>query len=83
MCLAYFTTCYDLSSSQRNTIKQSRKLLWLPCQSNVDCSAMMIDDDTLKQLLRINDELMQLCKTAGWGSDVIFAIRENLRVSGI
>jgi hypothetical protein len=22
---------------------------------------MMIDDDTLKQLLRINDELMQLC----------------------
>jgi len=25
---------------------------------------MMIDDDTLKQLLRINDELMQLCKWA-------------------
>jgi hypothetical protein len=23
---------------------------------------MMIDDDTLKRLLRINDELMQLCK---------------------
>jgi hypothetical protein len=23
---------------------------------------MMIDDDTLNQLLRINDELMQLCK---------------------
>jgi hypothetical protein len=23
---------------------------------------MMIDDDTLKQLPRINDELMQLCK---------------------
>jgi hypothetical protein len=23
---------------------------------------MMIDDDTFKQLLRINDELMQLCK---------------------
>jgi hypothetical protein len=23
---------------------------------------MMIGDDTLKQLLRINDELMQLCK---------------------
>jgi hypothetical protein len=23
---------------------------------------LMIDDDTLKQLLRINDELMQLCK---------------------
>jgi hypothetical protein len=23
---------------------------------------MMIDDDTLKKLLRINDELMQLCK---------------------
>jgi hypothetical protein len=28
----------------------------------VDCSHMMIDDDTLKQLLRINDELLQLCK---------------------
>jgi hypothetical protein len=25
-------------------------------------SHMMIDDDTLKQLLRIDDELMQLCK---------------------
>jgi hypothetical protein len=25
---------------------------------------MMIDDDTLKQLLRINDELLQLCKMA-------------------
>ena len=24
---------------------------------------MMIDDDTLKQLLRINDELMQLCES--------------------
>jgi hypothetical protein len=23
---------------------------------------MMIDEDTLKQLLRINDELLQLCK---------------------
>jgi len=23
---------------------------------------MMIDDETLKQLLRINDELLQLCK---------------------
>jgi hypothetical protein len=23
---------------------------------------MMIDDDTLKQLLRINDKLLQLCK---------------------
>jgi hypothetical protein len=28
----------------------------------VDCFHMMIDDDTLKQLLRINDELLQLCK---------------------
>jgi hypothetical protein len=25
-------------------------------------SEMIIDDDTLKQLLRIDDELMQLCK---------------------
>jgi len=24
---------------------------------------MMIDDDTLKQLLRINDELFQLCRS--------------------
>ena len=24
---------------------------------------MMIDDDTLKQLLRINDDLFQLCKS--------------------
>jgi hypothetical protein len=31
-------------------------------KSNVDWSPMMIDDDTLKQLLRIDDELMQLCK---------------------
>jgi hypothetical protein len=28
----------------------------------VDYSHMIIDDDTLKQLLRINDELLQLCK---------------------
>jgi hypothetical protein len=33
-----------------------------PRQSNVNCSSMMIDDDTLKQLLRINDELLELCK---------------------
>ena len=32
-------------------------------KSNVDCSQMMIDDDTLKQLLRINDALFQLCKS--------------------
>jgi len=25
-------------------------------------TAMMIDDDTLKQLLRISDELLELCK---------------------
>jgi hypothetical protein len=31
-------------------------------KGNVDCPHMMIDDDTLKQLLRINDELLQLCK---------------------
>ena len=31
-------------------------------KSNVDCT-MVIDDDTLKQLLRINDALFQLCKS--------------------
>ncbi len=31
---------------------------------------MMIDDDTLKQLLRINDELMQLCKWLNERRDV-------------
>jgi hypothetical protein len=37
-------------------------LTWPPGKSNVDCFRMIIDDDTLKQLLRINDELFQLCK---------------------
>jgi hypothetical protein len=31
-------------------------------KSNIDSNRMMIDDDTLKQLLRINDGLLQLCK---------------------
>jgi hypothetical protein len=31
---------------------------------------MMIDDDTLKQLLRINDELMQLCKFSNEKRDI-------------
>jgi hypothetical protein len=31
---------------------------------------MMIDDDTLKQLLRIDDELMQLCKWLNERRDV-------------
>jgi hypothetical protein len=39
-----------------------RSAAWPPGKRNVDCSHMMIDDDTLKQLLRINDELLQLCK---------------------
>jgi hypothetical protein len=30
--------------------------------TNDDWTFMMIDDDTLKQLLRISDELLQLCK---------------------
>ena len=38
------------------------KPAWPPGKSNVDYSPRMIDDDTLKQLLRIDDELMQLCK---------------------
>jgi hypothetical protein len=32
-----------------------------PTKQSGKWEAMMIDDDTLKQLLRINDELMQLC----------------------
>ena len=37
---------------------------WLgrPQKVNVGCSDMMIADDTLKRLLRINDGLFQLCK---------------------
>jgi hypothetical protein len=31
---------------------------------------MMVDNDTLKQLLRINDELMQLCKWLNGKRDV-------------
>jgi len=31
---------------------------------------MMIDDDTLKQLLRVNDELLQLCKFLNEKRDV-------------
>ena len=38
---------------------------------------MMIDDDTLKQLLRINHELLQLCK---WLNDIRRPLRKfNLR----
>jgi hypothetical protein len=40
--------------------KQNRKPAWPPGKTNVP--SMMIDDDMLKQLLRINDELFQLCK---------------------
>jgi hypothetical protein len=40
----------------------TRQAAWPPGKSNVDCPRMMIDDDTLKQLLRISDELLQLCK---------------------
>jgi hypothetical protein len=42
------------------------KLLFQPsevAQMGIEsASDMMIDDDTLKQLLRIDDELMRLCK---------------------
>jgi hypothetical protein len=31
---------------------------------------MMIDDDTLKQLLRINDEVLQLCKWLNENRDI-------------
>jgi hypothetical protein len=36
---------------------------------------MMIDDDTLKQLLRIDDELMQLCKWLNEMRDTKIAAR--------
>jgi hypothetical protein len=36
---------------------------------------MMIDDDTLKQLLRINDELLQLCKWLNEKSDLEISSR--------
>ena len=42
--------------------KQSSEAVWPAGKSNVDFAPMIIDDDTLKQLLRINDELLQLCK---------------------
>jgi hypothetical protein len=71
----YFTIGYDLSSSRSNTTKQSRKSAWPPGKSNVDCSPMMIDDDTLKQLLRINDELLQLCKLLNEKRDMETASR--------
>ena len=35
----------------------------------------MIDDDTLKQLLRINDELLQLCKWLNGKSDLEISSR--------
>ena len=36
---------------------------------------MMIDDDTLKQLLRINDELFQLCKFLNEKRDIETSFR--------
>ena len=36
---------------------------------------MMIDDDTLKQLLRINDELFQLCKLLNEKRDIEISSR--------
>ena len=36
---------------------------------------MMIDDDTLKQLLRINDELFQLCKSLNEKRDMEISSR--------
>jgi hypothetical protein len=58
----YFTTCYDCQV--RGVTPLSKwKPAWPPGKSNVDYSPMMIDDDTLKQLLRINNELLQLCKS--------------------
>jgi hypothetical protein len=36
---------------------------------------MMIDDDTLKQLLRINDELLELCKWLNENRDMATSSR--------
>jgi hypothetical protein len=60
----YFTTGYDLSSSA-----------WPPGKSNIDCSHMMIDDYTLKQLLRIDDELLPLCKWLNEKRDIATSSR--------
>ena len=38
----------------------ARRRYW--CGRFTGIHSMMIDDDTLKKLLRINDELLQLCK---------------------
>jgi hypothetical protein len=42
---------------------------------------MMIDDDTLKQLLRINDELLQLCKWLNEKRDMPCVAASHLRSS--
>jgi hypothetical protein len=55
---------------RQQVAKRSPFFSYLPVKSTDKAAAidllhqtgMMIDDDTLKQLLRINDELLQLCK---------------------
>ena len=44
---------------------------------------MMIDDDTLKQLLRINDELMQLCKFLNGKRDIEISSQPIPLVDGL
>ena len=44
---------------------------------------MMIDDDTLKQLLRINDALFQLCKSVTDKSDIETSSRLIPLVDGL
>ena len=51
------------SDRLNDDICQLEKPDWPPGKSNVDWSRMMIDDDTLKQLLQINDGLFQPCKS--------------------
>ena len=41
---------------------------------------MVIDDDTLKQLLRINDELLQLCKFLNEKRDMETSSRLNIHL---
>jgi hypothetical protein len=54
------SSCAKISPLITLTVARSVLAAW---KSNVDCSHMMIDDDTLKQLLRINDALFRLCKS--------------------
>src|SRR5262249_44802995 len=54
------SSCAKISPLITLTVALSVLAAWKTIE---DCSHMMIDDDSLKQLLRINDALFQLCKS--------------------